>query len=174
MISNGSPSLTEILVSLNDRGWQMVGNKETSARTGQYRENGKLKRRRISYDDVPVKYDRDNRFSPYPWVSADGVKFRSSQVVPVLDDDALNELASGLSKVDRYTGLWVHAMLRDASVCGLKIRTPWPNTPFLYLTEEVLVDGDVARRCLNCDAIISGEPIILETLQSDAVKRGEL
>lgn len=168
MISNGSPSLTEILVSLNDRGWQMVGSKNTSARTGQYRENGKLKRRRISYDDVPVKYDRDNRFSPYPWVSADGVKFRSSQVTPVLDDDALNELSSGLSKADRYAGLWVHATLRDESVCGWNIRTPWPDTPFLYLTDEVLVGEDIARRCPNCDAIISGEPIVLETLQQES------
>lgn len=174
MISNGSPSLTEILVSLNERGLEMVGSKETSARTSQYRENGVIKRRRVSYDDLPVTYDRSHKFSPYPWTSADGVKFRSSQVVPVLDDDALNVLTSGLSKVDRYAGLWVHAVLGDASVCGWKVRTPWPDTPFLYLTDEVLVGEDVARRCPNCDAIISGEPIVLETLQSDAVKRGEM
>jgi hypothetical protein len=152
----------------------MAGSKDTSSRTGQYRENGVVKRRRVSYDAVPVEYSRDHRFSPYPWISEDGVKFRSSQVVPVLDDSDLNELSSGISKADRYAGLWIHAVLKDTSVCGWKIRTPMPDTPFLYLTDEVLIDGDVVRRCPNCDAIISGEPIELETLQSDAVKRGEL
>lgn len=166
MRSNGDPSLTEVLVGLNERGWQMVGNKTTSVRTGQYRENGRVKRRQLTYDDVPVTYDRDNRFSPYPWVSADGVKFRSSQVTPLLDDDALNGLTSGLSKAGRYGGLWVHAMLEDALVCGLKVRAAWPDTPYLYLTDEVLVGDDVARRCPNCDAIISGEQIVLEALQS--------
>lgn len=168
MKSNGSPSLTEILVSLNERGWQMIGSKITSARTGQYRENGKVKRRQVSYDDVPVEYDRDSRFSPYPWVSADGVKFRSSQVVPLLDDNDFAELTSGLSRASRYGWLWVHAVLKNESVCGLKIQALWPGVMFVFLTDELLVNDDVARRCQNCDAIISGEPIVLEPLQESA------
>jgi hypothetical protein len=164
--SNGSPSLTEIFVSLNERGWQMVGSKTTSSRS-TYRDNGKVRHRQVSYDAVPVTYDRDNRFSPYPWVSADGVKFRSSQVTPLLDDSDLDGLTSGLSKFDRYAGLLVHAMLAGASVCGWKVRVEIPD-PFIFITDNVLVDGDIAHRCPNCAAIISGEPIVLETLQESA------
>ena len=88
-------------------------------------------------------------------------------MTPLLDDSDLDGLTSGLSKFDRYAGLLVHAMLADASVCGWKVRVEMPD-PFIFITDKVLVDGDIAHRCPNCAAIISGEPIVLESLQESA------